>query len=239
MELRSDLMSWGANMSKEFFSHDHNARDDKKMQYLMMKEGLSGVGAFWCIIEMLAEEDGYLMRSECERIAFALRSESEFINRILFEYDLFEFDEDRFWSESLLRRLQIKYDKSEKARESANRRWNNHKKKTDANAMRTHSEGNASKLNETKLNKYLFDNFWDDYDYKKERKKCETKWKSIPDKEKELIREFIPIYKAYVQRVDYLELKYPYTFLNSAIWNDDWSEYKPKSTAQGMGAFLI
>lgn len=51
-----------------------------------MYEGLSGIGAYWCIIEMLYEDGGYLMLSECERIAFDLHVKKEFIEDLLEKY---------------------------------------------------------------------------------------------------------------------------------------------------------
>lgn len=125
-----------------------------------MKHGLKGIGAYWCIIEMLAEEDGYLMQSECERIAYELRTDSEFINSIIRDFDLFEFDDDRFYSESLLRRLEVKYEKSKKAKEAAELRWQRYRKRKvmqthserNADAVDSQSKRNAIKLNETKQN---------------------------------------------------------------------------------------
>ena len=78
--------------------------------------------------------------------------------------------------------------------------------------------------NDEKL--YTFDSFWDAYDKKVERKKCEAKWKRIPEKEKALIKEFIPIYQEH--QPDHQYRKNPYTFLNSEIWKDDWNNYQPK-----------
>ncbi len=143
-------------MAREYFSHDHNSRNDLKMQKLQMKHGMKGVGVFWCIVEMLSEEDGYIMLSECERIAFELRTDSECISSVLHDFDLFEMDQKKFWSDSLLRRLNIKYAKSKLAKEAANARWNKMKTKElkhdNANAMQTHSERNTIKVNKSKVN---------------------------------------------------------------------------------------
>lgn len=242
---------------KEFFSHDHNARNDPKLLRLMMKHGLKGVGAYWCIIEMLSEEDGYLMRSECERIAFELRTDSDFINHIINDYELFEVDDEQFYSESLLRRLKVKYDKSEKARESANRRWNKKKKQEpmrthsdgNANAMRNECDGNAIKLNKTKQNEttlnkktkvievevgvvtvYEFEEFWEYYGKKKDRNKCESKWKKIPESQREVIKEFLPLYIHSTPDIRYR--KNPLTFLNAETWNDDWNTYANEINSQ-------
>ena len=73
---------------------------------------------------------------------------------------------------------------------------------------------------------YLFDEFWNDYDHKKDRKKSERKWKNISEIDRKRIKEFIPVYKAHQPDSQYR--KYPTTFLNSEIWNDDWSAYPPK-----------
>lgn len=145
-----------------FFSHDYNARNDHKMVALHMTHGLAGIGAYWCIIEMLYEADGYLMRSHCDRIAFALRTESDSIASIIYDSELFDYDEDQFWSSSVLERLQLRADKSQKATKSAEKRW------VDANAMRSHSERNAIKESKVKESKV------------KESKGKESKVKEIP-----------------------------------------------------------
>ncbi len=137
-------------MAKEtfYFSHDYNARSDRKMVNLLMTCGVQGLGIYWCIVEMLYEEGGYLMRTECERIAFELRTECETINKVV-NSTLFCRDEDKFWSESVLGRLNIRKEKSQKATESALNRWKN------ANGMRSHSEGNAIKESKGKENKAI------------------------------------------------------------------------------------
>jgi hypothetical protein len=83
----------------------------------------------------------------------------------------------------------------------------------------------------TKNSIYAFDEFWNDYDLKKDRKKCESKWKSISEAQRDLIKSFIPIYKAHEPDTKYR--KNPYTFLNSEIWNDDWNAYPPKQQTYG------
>ena len=75
---------------------------------------------------------------------------------------------------------------------------------------------------------FAFDAFWDLYDKKKDRKKCEKKWSAISVSEKEKIMEFIPVYKK--SQSDEQYRKNPYTFLNSEIWNDEWDSYKKNGT---------
>ena len=74
---------------------------------------------------------------------------------------------------------------------------------------------------------YEFELFWDDYDKKVDRTKCEKKWGGISESEKEVIKEFVPIYVRSTPEKKYR--KNPLSFLNAKTWNDDWSEYQPKA----------
>jgi hypothetical protein len=125
-----------------YFSHDYNARHDPKLVTLQMEYGLSGLGLFWCLVEMLFEQGGYLP-TEYERIAFELRTDANAVRWIVNESGLFQISDNNFYSNSVLERLNIRTDKSRKASESANKRWE--KQKGNANAMQTHNEGNAIK----------------------------------------------------------------------------------------------
>lgn len=129
----------------EYFSHDYGARNDPKMQKLLMKLGQAGKGVFWDLVEMLYEQGGYLLLSECDSYAFALRVDCDTFTNVLNDFDLFKKDDTKFWSESVLLRIGIRKNKSVKAKESATKRWNN------ANAMRTQCEGNAIKGNKRKV----------------------------------------------------------------------------------------
>jgi hypothetical protein len=96
---------------------------------------MEGVGIYWCIVEMLYEEQGYIMLSECERIAFELQVDVKLVTRVVNDFDLFKKDRRKFWSETALKRMELRKLKSVKASESANERWSKEKKKKrNANA---------------------------------------------------------------------------------------------------------
>jgi hypothetical protein len=118
-------------MKKEYFSHDYNARNDIRLVRLQMKYGLAGLGAFWCIVEMLYEEGGCLLIEEYERITFELRTDYEMVKSVIEAFDLFKNDGIKFWSESALERLKERAKKSDKARESISKRWNKHERNTN------------------------------------------------------------------------------------------------------------
>jgi hypothetical protein len=132
-------------MKKEayYFSHDSNAKDDPKILQLRMELGWEGYGLFWALIELLRNESDHRMRTHYKSIAFALQTHEDSIKKIINDFNLFEIEDDYFWSESLLKRMELKEERSEKARESAKKRWN---KDIDANAMPTHSERNADAM---------------------------------------------------------------------------------------------
>lgn len=129
-------------MAKEtyYFSHDYHARSDKKMIRLLAKEGIEAIGIYWCLIEMLYEEGGFLPIDECDCIADELRTQCDRIENVIKNYRLFDNDGVRFWSKSVLKRIDLRNEKSKKAQESANSRWEKY-----AVALRPHCDRNAIK----------------------------------------------------------------------------------------------
>ncbi|MTK53120.1 Lin1244/Lin1753 domain-containing protein [Paludibacter sp.] len=125
-----------------YFSHDYHARHDKKLVAATMKYGLEIVGAYWCIIESLYEEGGYLKLDEYERISYELRTSNDLIKYLIYDSLLFENDGVKFWSNTVLKRIGMCKEKSEKARKSVAFRWKNNgntdvfQSKTDRNAIK-------------------------------------------------------------------------------------------------------
>jgi len=153
-----------------YFLHDYHARHDFKIEKLLMEKGLEGIGAYWCIVEMLYENNGYL-EFDYDGIAMALRTNKPLINDLIEKYKLFENDGTKIWSNSVLRRLEERRLKSEKARTSANNRWNK-----NANAMRTQCDGNAIKERKGKEKKVNIKAYVDF------EKSTMTSWNSFCDK---------------------------------------------------------
>ena len=142
-------------MSREtfYFTHDYNSRSDPKLSRLKMKMGMDGIGIYWCIIEMLYEQNGYIPLIDIETIAFELHTECERIKSVLQNFELFKYEGEYFYSESVLRRLENRNKKSSGARKSALKRWHPDVSKPDANAMPTQCEGNAIKERKEKERK--------------------------------------------------------------------------------------
>lgn len=135
-----------------YFSHDYHARDDEKITRMIQKCGIEGYGIFWMLVEKLYEEGG-LLDKDYDALAFALRTDSERIAKVV-ESGLFEFRNEKFYSKSVNARLIKRKGKSEMARQSANLRWSKPKKE-NANAMRTQCDGNAIKESKVKESKSI------------------------------------------------------------------------------------
>jgi uncharacterized protein YdaU (DUF1376 family) len=126
-----------------YFQHDYDARQDKKIVRLMAKHGMRGYGIFWAIIENLYSNANAL-QTDYESIAFLLHEQSDIVESVINDFGLFVFEGDVFGSTSIEARLNERNEKSGKARESANKRWQKYREE-NANALRTQSEGNAIK----------------------------------------------------------------------------------------------
>ena len=163
-----------------YFTHDYNARNDPKLQRVVMKLGMCGIGCYWSIIEMLYEESGYL-RIEYDRISFELRVEENVIRQLLNDFELFELNEERFWSKSVLNRLERRMSKSVKCKESINKRWEEYRRNT--NVLQSEYESNTRKEEERRGKKRKGE----------ERKKKEDATASVADRD-QLHVEFVKLY---------------------------------------------
>lgn len=142
-----------SNKETYYFSHDYDSRQDPKIKRLINKHGAEGYGIFWGIVEMLYQQGGYLLIDDCDCIANDMRTDCERINSILFDFGLFKRKDKRFWSDSVLKRLKLREEKSLKAKKSAQTRWTKQTHSDgNANALRTHSDGNAIKEKKGKGN---------------------------------------------------------------------------------------
>ena len=119
-------------MAKEtyYFSHDYNARTDRKMISVIKKHGMKGIGIYWCLVEMLYEESGYVPL-EYDSISYELRCEEDEVKSIVEDFALFQRDEDCFWSNSVLARIEKRREKSRLAKESVKERWAKYRKERD------------------------------------------------------------------------------------------------------------
>ena len=141
-----------------YFQHDYNARNDPKLQDVLIDLGVEGIGVFWCIIEQLYEQGGTLPIRSCKSIAFALHVDCNVVERLVHDYELFKNDGEKMWSESVLNRLNRRKDISDKRKLASLARWqqnlenqsqaatqaNDNPIANNTNEMQVHTTSNAS-----------------------------------------------------------------------------------------------
>jgi len=111
-----------------YFSHDSNSRRDPKLVKLLRVVGWNGYGLYWAIVEQLRESDQYRMETDYESIAYDMQTQCKTIKNIVENFKLFKIKDGWFWTESLLRRMKLKDEKSKKCSDSANKRWEKERK---------------------------------------------------------------------------------------------------------------
>lgn len=131
---------------REYFPHDYHARHDPKLLNLMKNEGLEGLAIFWCVVEIMYEQSGVVMRSQCDGIAYSLHTSSDKVFAVFEKYDLFILDGEQYTSPSINRRLDERKVKSEKAKSSSMARWT----QCDRNATAMRPESESILLNKRK-----------------------------------------------------------------------------------------
>ena len=130
-------------MKKTYFNHDSNARNDYRIIKLRAKLGYEGYGIFWSLLEMLFIEENKICIEDYDALAFGLQCDANKLKQVIEDFDLFVIEDNCFYSKRLNNHIEEINNKSIKAKENANKRWNN------ANAMRTQSDCNASKVNKS------------------------------------------------------------------------------------------
>lgn len=138
-----------------YFSHDFHARSDEKILKLLQKERWEGYGLYWAIVEKIYEAGGWIEK-DYDTIAYDLRTEYERITRVIETYDLFIIKDGKISSKSILDRIALREEKSNKARDSVSKRWAKVSDKTDnsnTNVIRTYNERNTIKERKVKENK--------------------------------------------------------------------------------------
>lgn len=136
-----------------YFSHDANARSDKKVISVRMKYKWCGYGLYFAVVEVLRCENNFRYPiADIDNLAFDFQTDPKVLKDIILNFGLFTKNKTHFWSESLLKRMELKELKSTQARLAAKKRWENERlqSESDADAMRPHSDSNASKLSEVK-----------------------------------------------------------------------------------------
>lgn len=135
-----------------YFPHFSNARNDSKLIKLRRVLGIEGYGLYFMLLEVLREQTNFKFPIlGIEDLAYEWHISKEKIASVIKDFDLFEIHDNKFFSSKLIFYLQPYLEKSERARHAALIRWKN--ANAYANALQEHSKCDASKVEESKLNK--------------------------------------------------------------------------------------
>jgi len=130
-------------MRKTYFNHDNNARNDIKLIRLRSKIGYEGYGIYFAVLELLFSEENKLCIDDYDTLAYGLQCETEKLRAVIEDFDLFVIEGDCFYSKRLNNQIEQINNKSIKAKESINKRWNKEKN------IRTYNDSNTSKVNKS------------------------------------------------------------------------------------------
>ncbi len=145
-----------------YFPHFSNARHDRKIKRIIKELGVEGYGIYFMLLEVLREQsDLRFPIADIDLLADEFRTSEAKIHTIISKYDLFEIDqEEMFFSPKQIKYLQPYFERSQRARDAANKRWDAQKQlpevcetdaNADANALQMQSDGNASKVKYSKV----------------------------------------------------------------------------------------
>lgn len=142
--------------------------------------GAEGYGWYWILVEMMREQSDFTLKLKGKYTFNALAMQmhcnpnatEQFVHDCINEFGLFESDGESFWSNSLLRRMAMKEEISQKRKKAAEARWNKKADKStspsdeNSNGMQMHNTSNANgmqgkekKVKESKLNKRKYKDY--------------------------------------------------------------------------------
>ena len=137
------------------FLHDSNARNDMKILEIRSIYGWEGYGLYFALIEILREQSDYKLKLKGNRVlSIQLQPFQLDISTLIkkcIEIDLFETDNEFFWSESLLKRMaafnEARYKMSEGGKKGMKRRY-----KQDITSLKGSYKGTKDNINKNKNN---------------------------------------------------------------------------------------
>ena len=137
-------------MKSLYFPHDSNAHEDMRIIELRMDFGWEAYGLFWALLEVMRIADDYSISDNIKPLAYKFQIKPDKLQAIIdrcLELKLLTKDDNMLYCKELNERMIAVESKSANARKAAEKRWSN------ADAMQTHSERNAIKVNKSKVNK--------------------------------------------------------------------------------------
>ena len=114
-------------MSNDWFRHDYNAHDDIKQKRLLKRHGVSALGFYWYLIELLYQNGGHMSDKDV-RLEAELLDSLDYLDSFV-EFELFTFENGN-WSckrvsDELTYKEEVRQKKAEAGKKGMASRWGN------------------------------------------------------------------------------------------------------------------
>lgn len=150
-------MSNKNKLPNDYFPHDFNARIDRKILRCRKVLGIEGYGIYWMLIETLCLQENFSYPlKDVDLLADDFGCSVEKVEAVIKQFELFQIDnEAKFFSLSLIARMQKYLELSEKARQNVNLRWEKARKmkelkQNDTTVLLPYYESNTIKEKDIK-----------------------------------------------------------------------------------------
>jgi len=214
-----------------WFKHDSTAGRGLKMRKMAHIHGHWGKGIYWDVIEILRDQADYSFDHDDTSLhmlsdIIGCKDVEKFRNWFsdCIKFELFVKNRSKFFSPVLCENMQ-KWEKQKrngsqpKSQTEAESKPNGSRieAKRKPNRSIIEEESIEEEKREDNLASESFEQFWNLYDKKRGRPKCERLWADLSQPERDLAMAYIPAYKLE------FEQKYrkdPERFLKYKCWND-------------------
>lgn len=116
------------SLKQLYFKHDFGARNNPKLKKIKRKYGIEGIGIYWCLLEILYENEGKINEEELENICWDEKIDFEKTKVIMNILEFVKDENNDYCFESVNERIKEREEYCNKQRENANKRWNKEKK---------------------------------------------------------------------------------------------------------------
>ena len=221
----------------EWFSHDRELRNDRKVKAVRQKFGAEGYAAFVMFLEVLADAEDFKVRfseNEIDLLAGDFEIETEKLEQIVnffLKVGLLQVEDGYLLNEHLIERL------SPLTKKRASMRQLYQETKGDKKPERKPGEPpedeapkKPTKPKAETMSEEDFDTFWAKYPLKEDKKKSKEKFLRLPKALLETILSAIEENKTKNRKWIEGFIPHPTTWLNGERWNDELAPLLPNQS---------
>lgn len=206
----------------KYYLHDSSSFNDEKITELYLEFGYEGLGLFYTILEKLAMQEKPI-KTKVLKHQLNVGKKLDKVWQFIEEIDLISTNNGETFNKQLLNFSQ-KYQVSKEKNAKRIAEWRENQQVSE-NVTRSELVSNAPKVNKSKVklikvnNIEDFEFFWETYNKKIDRVKCEKIWDKLTLEE---INKITLSVQKYVEaNSDSQFRKNPFTYLNGKCFNDE------------------